>query len=158
VFNRTVFYNISVISWRLIHSFCGWNLEQFPAKIITWDFNTNKMVTIKLNPDVTLGTECCYIATTSRYFNIFNLGVWWYLHNAQNVVCRKSSYPRFGFVLTPLVVNLVSAHAEVNSIKSIVINFVSNLWREGDFNPVSSSNKYNRHKKNMFIYLNTIKK
>jgi hypothetical protein len=29
-----------------------------------------KMATIKLNPDVTLGTECSYITTTSRYFNI----------------------------------------------------------------------------------------
>jgi len=36
----------------------------------------------------------------------------------------------------PIVINLVSAHGEVYSIQLHVVNFVSDLWREGDFIPI----------------------
>ena len=67
------------------------------------------------------------------------------LSQDSNMVVFKSTNAISSFL--PLVVKKVSAHGEVYSIKSIVIHFVSNLWREGDFNPVSSSNKYDRQEK-----------
>ena len=36
----------------------------------------------------------------------------------------------------PLVIDLASVHGEVYSIELHVVNFVSDLWREGHFIPI----------------------